>query len=885
MSDLDRLSNALKKAHERAQAGDEQAAQHARAIAGEIRRLQASGPAQDPDRPSGAVRPFALLNQGLANIPDAIGGLANRGINVGLEAAGIDYRLDERPGSRLMDEAGIQRAQGENALEQFVVGTGEAAGAAVPVAGVLRAAGQLPGLFGRVAQSADASLRTATGVGTEVAMGGVSRAAERMAADEGLPEWAQTTAAVGAPLGVAGAVSGVGAAGRAASRYTPVGRGVAAVQRAITPYTESGARAVARQRVQDLAGGPERADALASQIGGENPLRLTPAQQTGDPNMLALEQTAAAQSPVFRERLERGIRESSDAAQREFRAMGGDPEAAQAFFQQRRTEFTSDLRRQADQAVADARAQIESIQGTRPDGENSLIVSRAVNQARDAARLRENELWDAIPRGVQVGTSNVKRVAQEFIDSTPFAQQQDIPRELRAVLDTPDVYGEAATVNDMHGLYSRLREISRTAMSGNNQQRNLARIADQAAEAVLRDMGAVDGTTAIGAQINEARAYSRAMHEVFDQGAVGRLSRRTLDGDLSTDPELALQRTVGRQGTEAAVASRQLEAGAQGPVDPATGRTVAQGQEAVRDAAQDYLAGQFALRTGASGEFSTASARRFQANNRELLARFPQLRDDIDAAVRQGLTAEQAAQRVTQRIGALMDQRQAAGAAFLGQQPEQAIQGILSARNPQSAAARLANEARKDPTGAALDGLKGAFVNHIVAKSLRAQDGQFIMSGDSAMSALNDPAFRRALGPVFTGAERRRLDTLINQLTRLDAAQRAAPDIGPTLSGARAPRALDMVARVIAARAGAQYGGNMAGGLQAAQMASSRMKDLVQRLTADRASLLIADAVQDPQMFRALLTETGSLPREERIYSRIFPYLLGSAATAIADEE
>ena len=54
-------------------------------------------------------------------------------------------------------------------------------------------------------------------------------------------------------------------------------------------------------------------------------------------------------------------------------------------------------------------------------------------------------------------------------------------------------------------------------MAGNDQNKNRARIANEVAEAVLKDLGAVDASTEAGRAINQAREFSAQMHETFDR--------------------------------------------------------------------------------------------------------------------------------------------------------------------------------------------------------------------------------------------------------------------------------------------------------------------------------------------------------------------------------
>lgn len=763
----------------------------------------------------------------------------------------------------LMSKGGIEVAQEAptTTVEGFARGSGQAAGSLVPVAKGLQALRGAGGAVGQFADDAYRAMTTYMAPATEVTAGGISGAAEELAENAGAPEWVQNTAAVAAPMSIPAAVG----LGKASSRITPVGIATRRIGAALAPYTKSGAKAVATERMQSLAGGRERADELAGRIGGENPLALTPAQQTGDPNMLAVENLASQQDPNLREALQSRRAQSAETARTSISDMGGDVETAQQFFEKNRRNYKKMLQAQADGVIANADQRLSGVSASRSETENSRAVTEAIQGQLESSLKRERELWNAIPQDEIVGTGTAKATASDLVDQTPFAQRNDIPRAVRDLLESPDVYGDDASVREMYGLYSELRRVSRSAMAGNDQNKNMARIANEVADAILEDLGAKAGTTEAGKLINDARAFSAALHETFDRGAPGRLLKRTLDGDSAIDPEMALKRTVGRGGPEGLVTSRQIETA---------------GGENARAAVEDYISGEFASSAvnSGTGEVNLAGARRWMAKNRELLTRYPELRGDIEAAVKQRESAEQISARIANRISALEDTRRSAVAKFIGGQPGDAVKAILDAKNPIQAAQRLANEARRDPSRQALSGLKGAITDHLIGSSLRTKGSQTGLDANALAKVLADPKLTSAMKRIFTDAELTRMKAMSRELAKAQAT--ASADIGTELSGAKANRLLEWVARIGAARHGADLGGGSGGSIQTAQMASSRMKELLNHLASDKASQMIADAVTDPALFKALLTQTGSAKALDRALPRFIPYLVGGSTAA-----
>lgn len=508
---------------------------------------------------------------------------------------------------------------------------------------------------------------------------------------------------------------------------------------------------------------------------------------------------------------------------------------------------------------------------TRSESENSLIVMDEIDKALTDSLIQEKALWDSVPVAAKVGTENARARALRLIDETPRAQQNDVPRVLRDLLASEDGFDDMETVREMHGLYSELRRIARTAMAGNDQNKNMARIANNVAEGILEDLGAVDGSTVIGRQINEARAFSSALHEAYDRGAVGRLLKRTTEGDTAIDPELALNRTVGRSGPAGEVAARQISE-ATTTSGPGRRERSFRAEEAVTD----YIRDRFTRSAvSATGEFTKGSAAKFMRDNAELMKRYPELRGELDAAVRQRESADAFAARIENRVKALDDARRSATAAFLGGPPDRAIRAVLDAKVPAQAARRLANEASKDPSGQALAGVKAAFSDYLI-------QGQF--TGRQLQDRLDEPKFRSALSQVFNPGEIARLQRIATEMSKLDAARATAPSIGSNLSGAKPAKVIEYLARVVAARQGAQMGGGGGASLQTAQMASARARDFMNSIVSDKASELLARAVEDPELFRSLMMDMGSVSLEKVGIPRILPYLIGTGAAVAVQE-
>ena len=597
-----------------------------------------------------------------------------------------------------MDAIGVDRATGEpeTFMENVARGGGNAAGAA-PFGGLFaKGLSQAGGIVGNIADDASQAINSVRGFASELFAGAGAQGGQSLAQDAGAPEWAQLVAGIVGGAGV-GAVPSV-------ARATPSAIGArklaSAVKTAALPYTKAGGQEVARQRVQDLAGGPERAAELAGNI-GPSEIGLTPAQQTGDANLLGLEQEAMRRNPKLRAELDARAGSAQDVAADTVRNMGGDTADAQAFFEQRRQSFREEIMGVVDRATNGA------LRPTAKNSEmfNSQEVADKIKAAEGAAKLQEDALWAQVPKGTEVGTMSARAKAQELISQTPRAQRDDIPRQVMELLgtDSNSAFAEFETVSEMHGLYSKMREVAREARSGTNQQRNKARIADEIAEAILNDLGAGAGQTDVGRSIDNARAFSAEMHQTFSQGVVGKLLKRTVDGDKTIDPALTLENSIGRGGSKGAVGADNIQDATNGRAEPEI---------------EDFLRSRFDRATfGSDDKFNPRGGRTFMRDNADLMQRFPYLRDAFDDALRTQSKAAATGARADQALTNMDNPTKSIGAAFTQAPSETAIDAVFKAKKPSLAARQLTATARKDKTGKALDGLKGSFADYVIRSS------------------------------------------------------------------------------------------------------------------------------------------------------------------------
>lgn len=857
MSELDRLQDGFMKADALAQQGDEQARQDAALFAQEIRRLQSEVQPEAADESEGFM---PQLNRAIAQ---TAGGLVDF-INpfdkyTGSAAAGLE---------NLMEAGGIDVAQQapEGFVENVASGVGSAAASIIPVAKGAQVLQQAPGMIGRVMQTVAPQLATRTAVGGELVSGGAAASAAGEAERRGYSEPVQQIAGLLGGISPAAIVPSAKAVGRGVMATPLVGTGISTAAGTVAPFTTAGARRLAGQRVRELAGGDQRAAEVAEAItpaGSE--IGLSPAEMTNEPKLIQLQRAAAQQDPEVAQQISQRQFEA-DVAAREGLEIGGSVQDAQAFVAQRQADFADTL----DNYIAAAKASAEKkIPKSEKDSiEASEVVAAELRRAEKLAKANQKMLWDKIPKDVEIDVSGVRSTIQSFADSATRIGKSDLPTEASDFLQATQAT-DTDRVDEVNALYSTMRDIATSAMSGERVNRNKARIANSIADAVLASLDNIRPDTDVNRMIVEARTFSRQMHDKFSRGTAGRLLKRTGRSEDYIPQGLTLQRTIGSGGDAGSIAQREIETATSGM--PETGEA--------RNATADYLRNVFNKKVFSGEKFSPTAAENFLGSNQRLLEQFPNVRAEIQQAIASQRKVQDATSRKSDLSSAV---KQSTAAKFASASPERALDAVISAPNPRKATANLIAVARKDETGAALAGLKKAVSKALLSKATKVLDVRTQAGATSEVrgarlsETLDDDVLGGVAQQVLSKGEMSRLRVIAKELEKLDQA-RVMSSTGETMAMFKPNAITSIAARILAARYGATFGGGMGGSLQSAQLASGRAQRILEQLTNSKAQQLLIDAVQDPELMRDLLRNVNLPKNLGKLEKTLAPYILGSA--------
>lgn len=535
------------------------------------------------------------------------------------------------------------------------------------------------------------------------------------------------------------------------------------------------------------------------------------------------------------------------------------------------------------QAEARAKRRIQELGPETSQEAASAIVRNELDKALAAARDAEDAMWAAVPRDVTTRLDSTRQTYRQILRDQPkAADPEDIPGVLRENLGTLRKPGEEGSglvgpggqplppggggparlsggnlgsqesVQELQTLRSRLLREAREERAKDSPNREKLSVISRMQEAILDDLGALEGQVQgeVGQSLRSALNYSRNLNERFTQGSVGKLMGFERRGGEKVAPGLTLKRTVGRGGPEG------------GEEVDALMRAVEDSPQETRQQVEAFLTEGF--RTQAvdeQGALSPSAAKRFLQRNAQVLERFPELRDRLRAAAQAKEQAQQLSDRITR---AQSDANSGRLQVFLNAPVDREIDRVLKAKNPGETARAVLAEARRDPTGRAVRGLKSDFLQVLES---RATSGKGGLSGTKLNQLISEPRTQRAIRAIYTPEEQRRLKRLTDILVQAESDQ-------PTL---------DTAAGVLGALAGRslntgtiQAPGKVAG---FAQRSARKLLGVANETSDERIRQMFADAVQDEKLFRALFTPLRGERREKFVMDQIQGWM-GGPATA-----
>lgn len=758
---------------------------------------------------------------------------------------------------------------------------GEAGGhtvGGVPLGGgLLGLAAKAPGLVGRTALKVIKGTRAHPG--TAAASEALSTTGVAVARQYGDREYAgEPYKKVLLELG-AGLVSGyIPSAVAFANRAAGTGR----FARMAAPFTKAGGTARAARRLQDLSADPQAAAraARAPTVGG-----LSPATKTAEPRLLALEQevlnTDAKLEGVFvtgRREATKRIRGLIEAIKKR-----GSLTDTREFIKERHERGLVALSERIVQAGLLIQQRMARLSPTSRRDSAASISREEIDKAYVTGRDYEKVVWADVEDAAESPTSSTYAAYNKTRLELSRAQQEDIPEVATRFLglgpdhvidEGTEAFGATESVKEMHGLYSKLREVQRQALA--SKDRNKARIAGEIADAILKDFNEAGD---VSEAFKIARDTSRVLNDKFTRGPVGTLLGYAREGGASVDPTLTLSGLTGSGLTGTVKAKALLDAVGDNP-------------EITQEAIRQTILRDFADFAAPDGKLNPAKARKFVHDNEELIELIPGLAGDLTGVDEAQAIVDQTVRTAEGRIKRLQDPNIAKTAQFLKAPVDRIMEEIVGSEDPGAFASELLRQTAKDRTGKARRGLKAGFIEHLLARSTGRTADRFLdlsTSGRTLLAALQEPNTSAVARKLLSSGEMSRLEKLGAELAKLEGHRDVAPNIGGDIMHDVPNNILTMITRVLAAQFGRITAGRLGGGtVQTPGMFSERAKAWLLNLTNDKGKQILIEAVKGGdggKLFSTLLMDLSS-SFNKRVAARQFEaWLFGPGRRLVEGEE
>lgn len=631
------------------------------------------------------------------------------------------------------------------------------------------------------------------------------------------------------------------------------------------PFTESGGRGRAARRFERATpGGRGQAGQALDQPTTIDPEAglpvLTPAQRTGDPGLLSIERSVMEETESLQRVSDEQIARANQVLQQRLRGEG-DPSQTAATLADAQGRLGSALNTRLRVAARKADERIEGLQAKASREQANRVAREEIEKAFADARAQEKALFKAIPEKAPVPTTRGREAFVRAVSETGKAQRGDIPGVARRLLG-PGGLGETTTIKELRSLQSSLRETARRARAADRN--NQARIAEDIADAVSEDIANAPGEAAQAAQT--AVGFSREMRQNFKRGEVGRLMGRAPQGGASVAESLTLETALAGGGPRSREAFDQVVNALDNPsVIERTGGS----SQRFREAAESFVTNQFLRSAAPEGQINPQRATTFLRQNGEILSRLPELRSQLEQAVQAG-SLQALRQRQRARVD-LSDPRRSKATLLIQKGPVEAFDAITRLKPGVALreAQKLLNSVKRDPSGEALAGLKGGFMDFLISGTREGQrdiTGESFLSGFALRERLNDSSTQQVMRRLFDKGERERINQTARDLVRLERRRRAKPATEGVV-GDQPGKLLNTIAGIAGAASGRRTAGNLGVGatVQIPGMVADRFRDLVRSRVRDPAGRLIRDAITDEGLFRELLQAEiqpdGTLPR------------------------
>ena len=630
---------------------------------------------------------------------------------------------------------------------------------------------------------------------------------------------------------------------------------ISKIQETIVPFTKAGAEPRAARRLQSLSSDPV---GEARIIDPQSP--VSPARQTGNPRLIALEKVVLDLNPELEAKFTKELNGALEASRVRAAEFGG-ADRTREVLKNGQEHLVELVNLRAATAAQSAQARINAIEGGATPRDISRIARGELDNALKDVRTEETRLWDAIDSKAPATFNNTRAAVQGIDAEEGTFVPSEVPLWVRKATSLKNE--RPVTLNDIKQVRSRLLSDARSAT--NNNEFNKARILNRVADGLLVDMGAVKDEG-----VSSALAFSRQLNQRFKQGAVGDILNRGANRGA---------------GIESADTLKKITSGA----TPATNikQFIAASPESAPQI-EAFIKSSFVKASSKGGKFDLkqSQVQMDKLESQGVFEIFPNLKGELGGARLAFQDADKLAQRaatVSQRGGSRLEQgsNKSLAGILLGAEPGQEMAILLRAEKPEAMAAALKRRMGTDER--AIKGLKTSFVETMFNEASKTgATGEIEVSGKSLAKLLNENlGVAKALG--MNDAEINRMRVITRQL--IQSQKGSGESIGAIIEDQPA-EALALVAQIAGAKAGQRIaGGGLGSSMVLAGKGSGIATRMLQKLTTDKAQQLLIAAQSDPVLYKALLTKSTAKTKDIFDATRVIEsWLIGSGVEEVSGD-
>ncbi|KKK70020.1 hypothetical protein LCGC14_2928180, partial [marine sediment metagenome] len=362
--------------------------------------------------------------------------------------------------------------------------------------------------------------------------------------------------------------------------------------------------------------------------------------------------------------------------------------------------------------------------------------------------------WGAIPERTQVDLPATRQAyADDLAKRNEASDPNDIPDFVKKFLGKDGLFEQPQEIRTVLTFRGRLLDEIAAARTTGGLTREKKRLLNALQTSIIdKDLSALAGQVddETKAAVDLARQYSVDFNDRFTRGPVADLLGRTRDRGVRTAEGLTLEVSVGRGGP----VGRE-------EVDALVGAMEFSGDlPAMQTAIEVYLKDAFKRKAVEGGRILKNQAKAFMKQFDDVLDRYPELKQDFEGAIQADNAAILAERRLANVTKGLDDPRVSRAAIFLKAPVDKELDAVMRSNNPAITMKELVNQAGRDPSGQALEGLKTGFGDWLLRNAqsgVADANGEFFVSGKRLMKLLRTPQVEKSMLPLLNGRERGRL--------------------------------------------------------------------------------------------------------------------------------